>query len=100
MTTLTRRAALEASAAALGGAMVAGVVLGEHADPALSLPSAKQDAEILNLALLLEYVQSAFYAEALRRAALTGELQTFAQTAAAHETEHVAALKQALGSAA
>jgi hypothetical protein len=100
MTVLTRRAALEASAVALGGAVVAGVVLGEHADPALSRPSAKQDAEILNLALLLEYVQSAFYAEALRRAALTGELRTFAQTAAAHETEHVAALEQALGSAA
>jgi rubrerythrin len=100
MTVLTRRAALEASAVALGGAVVAGVVLGEHADPALSRPSAKQDAEILNLALLLEYVQSAFYAEALRRAALTGELRTFAQTVAAHETEHVAALKQALGSAA
>jgi hypothetical protein len=100
MTVLTRRAALEASAVAIGGAMVAGVVLGEHADPALSRPSAKQDAEILNLALLLEYVQSAFYAEALRRAALTGELQTFAQTAAAHETEHVAALEHALGSAA
>ena len=51
-----------------------GVVLGEHAEPALSRPSATQDAEILNFALLLEHVQSAFYAEALQRAGLTGEL--------------------------
>ena len=55
---MTRKAALEAGAIALGGALVAGVVLGEHADPAISAPSAKQDAEILNFALLLEYVQA------------------------------------------
>ena len=97
---ITRRAALEASAVALGGAVVAGVVLGDHADPALSRPSAKQDAEILNFALLLEYVQAAFYAEALQRAGLTGELKTFAQTVGAHEQDHIALLKQALGSAA
>lgn len=97
---MTRKAALEAGAVALGGAMVAGVVLGEHADPALSAPSAKQDAEILNFALLLEYVQAGFHAEALQRAKLTGELRTFAQTASAHEREHIALLEQALGSAA
>ena len=68
-------------------ALVAGVVLGEHADPAISQPSAKQDAEILNFALLLEYVQAGFYAEGLRRANLTGELAEFARTAAAHETQ-------------
>ncbi len=77
---------------------MAGVVLGEHADPALSRPSAKQDAEILNFALLLEYVQ----AGVLRRSALArgsdGELKTFAETVAAHEQEHIALLKQALGS--
>ena len=77
-----------------------GVVLGEHADPASSAPSAKQDAEILNFALLLEYVQAGFHAEALQRAKLTGELQTFARTAAAHEQDHIELLKQALGSAA
>ena len=70
-----------------------GVVLGEHADPALSRPSAKQDAEILNFALLLEFIQAAFHAEGLQRAKLTGELRTFAQTAVKHEHEHVAALQ-------
>src|SRR6201991_678186 len=95
MTVMTRGALL-----ALAGATVAGVVRGDHAEPALSRPSVKQDAEILNFALLLEFIQSGFHAEGLRRAGLTGELRTFAQTAAAHEAEHVAALKAALGTAA
>ena len=72
---ITRKAALEAGAVALGGALVGGVVLGEHADPALSKPSAKQDAEILNFALLLEYVQSALSCRGLQRAQLSGELE-------------------------
>ena len=100
MMEMTRKAALEAGAVALGGALVGGLVLGEHADPALSKPSAKQDAEILNFALLLEYVQAAFHAEGLKRAGLTGELKTFAETASAHEQAHIALLKKALGSGA
>ena len=97
---ITRRTALEMSAVALGAVAVGGVVLGEHADPAVSAPSAKQDAEILNFALLLEFVQSAFYIEGLSRAGLTGELKTFAETIAAQEKEHIAFLQKALGSAA
>jgi hypothetical protein len=97
---ITRRAALEAGAVALGGIAVGGVVLGEHADPAVSAPAAKQDGEILNFALLLEYVQAAFYAEGLSRAGLTGELKTFASTVAAQEQEHIAFLRRALGSVA
>ena len=100
MNRITRRATLETAALALAGVTVGGVVLGEHADPALSRPSAKQDAEILNFALLLEFIQAAFHAEGLQRAKLTGELRTFAQTAVKHEDEHVAALQAALGSAA
>ena len=90
---ITRRAALEASAVALGGDRRRRRVLGEHADPAVSAPSAKQDAEILNFALLLEYVQAAFYTEALSRAKLTGDLKTFAATVAAQEQEHIAFLQ-------
>jgi rubrerythrin len=97
---ITRRTALEAGAVALGGIAVGGVVLGEHADPAVSAPSAKQDAEILNFALLLEHVQAAFYAEGLSRAGLTGDLKAFASTVAAQEKEHIAFLQKALGSAA
>ena len=100
MTAMTRAAALEAGALALAGVAVGGVVLGEHADPALSRPSAKQDVEILNFALLLEYVTSAFYAEALGRAGLTGDLQSFAKTLGLHERAHLDLLKQTLGAAA
>ena len=100
MTAMTRAAAMETAALAVAGVAVGGVVLGEHAEPALSRPSAEQDAEILNFALLLEYVQSAFYAEALQRARLTGELQTFATTVGFHERAHLDLLTQTLGSAA
>jgi hypothetical protein len=100
MTDLTSARALEAAALTLGGVAVGGVVLGELAEPATSRPSAKQDAEILNFALVLEYVQSGFYAEAVKRAGLSGDLLTFARTVAGHEQTHLDFLKQALGSAA
>jgi len=97
---ITRRTALEAGAVALGGIAVGGVVLGEHADPAVSAPSAKQDAEILNFALLLEYLESEFYVQSVAGGALSGELLTFATTVRDHELAHVDYLKQALGGAA
>jgi hypothetical protein len=100
MSEMTRARALEAAALTLGAAAVGGVVLGDLAEPATSRPSAKQDAEILNFALVLEYVQSAFYAEGVERAGLSGELLTFARTVAAHEKTHLNFLKRTLGSAA
>ncbi len=51
-----------------------------------------RDAEPLALALALERLQAAFYAEAAAAGTLAGELQDFATTAAAQEAEHVAAL--------
>jgi hypothetical protein len=97
---MNRAQALEAVALTVAGAAVGGVVLGEWAEPATSRPSAKQDAEILNFALLLEYVQSTFYAEAIKRGGLSGEPLTYARTVGAHEDAHLAFLKRALGSAA
>ncbi len=67
---------------------------------ATSAPSAEQDRSILNFLLLLERTQASFYAEALRRASLDGELRQFAEVAAAHERAHVAELVGLLGSAA
>jgi len=55
---------------------------------------------ILNLVLLLEYVESAFYAEARARGALRGELREFVRVVGAHEQQHLSALKDALGSSA
>jgi Ferritin-like domain len=97
---ISRGRALDAALLTAGGLAVAGVVLGRTPDTAGSRPSAKQDAEILNFALLIEYVQSSFYSEALRRAKLEGELRQFARVVSGHERAHLAFIKKALGSAA
>jgi hypothetical protein len=97
---ITRARALQSAALAVGGLAVGGVVIAELPDVADSRASAKQDATILNFALLLEYVQGGLYAEALRRGVLTGELRTYAEVVGAHERTHAALLRQALGGAA
>lgn len=86
-------------AAAAGGVAVAllGVPRPATSAPA---PSAQQDREILQLALLLERVQAGFYAEALTRLPLRGELRQFARVVHSHEQEHVAAIEAALRGAA
>ena len=55
------------------------------------------DIEALNLALLVEYTEAAFYDQALAAGALKGEVRKFAEQVAAQETEHLAFLKKALG---
>jgi rubrerythrin len=61
--------------------------------------SAATDKAILTFALLVERLQAAFYAEALRTAGLTGETLQFAQVVGKEERAHVKALEAALGSA-
>ena len=88
-------------ALASGGAIVAGgVVVAGLPKPADSAPSPAQDAEILNLALLLEYMESAFFTEASFSGKLSGELLEYAQIVRGHERAHVAFLRGALGSKA
>jgi Ferritin-like domain len=88
-------------ALASGGAIVAGgVVVASLPRSADSAPSPAQDAEILNLALLLEYMESAFFTEASFSGKLSGELLEYAQIVRGHERAHVAFLRGALGSKA
>ena len=91
----SRRRLLKRAVVAGGGLTLAGASLAPRL--ASSAPSPAQDARILNLVLLLEYVESAFYAEARAKGALSGELRTFASVVGRHEQEHVAFLKKALG---
>ena len=91
---LVRRAAVAAAGVSVAGA----AVFGRRAAVATAAPpSQAQDRRIFNFALLLEYLQAAFYKEAVRQGALKGEVRQFAEVVAEHEREHVAFLQRALG---
>ena len=60
--------------------------------------SKKNDIKILNYALTLEYLEAAFYNEALRVGGYSGAVGRFASVVAGHENTHVATLKGVLGS--
>jgi ferritin-like protein len=81
---------------ALGGAALLAVT----AAPASAAPSRSKDIAILNYALTLEYLQAAFYTEALDLGSLHGALEEQARIVGAHERGHVAALRKTLGGAA
>ena len=55
---------------------------------------------ILKYALMLEYLEAAFYKEALDGGKLKGHALAFAKKVAADEAAHVAGLKKALGAGA
>jgi rubrerythrin len=58
------------------------------------------DREVLNYALVLEYLQAAFYTEAERAGALTGRVARAAQVVGAVERAHVRAFRDILGAQA
>jgi len=91
----TRRAVLSAAGLVAGGILVAGI-----GAPALGTGSKAGDVEILNFALQLEELQAALYVQAQQHAGLTGELAQYAQVVGRHEHQHVAFLRETLGSKA
>ena len=62
--------------------------------------SPEQDVRVLNMLLLVEYTESAFYSEALQQDGLTGELRSFAEQVLEHEQAHLSLLKSVLGDSA
>jgi rubrerythrin len=89
-----RRGALVAAALGTGGALG---VLTRAAPADAAPPSAAQDRAIFNFALLLEYLQAAFYTQAVEHGGLRGDVRDFAEIVAGHERAHVAYLRKALG---
>jgi hypothetical protein len=96
---LTRRRAL-VGGGAVGAAAALAALPGSALAATRSRALASSDVDILNYALTLEYLEAAFYAEALSTGALKSGLLTFAQTAGAHEATHVATIQGVLGSLA
>lgn len=88
---LGRRGLLLLGGAALGATITAG--------PGITTAASlgEEDVRALNILLLVEHAQAAFYAEAVRRGALGSELFRYARQVRAHEEEHLGFLKRLLG---
>lgn len=98
---MAERRVTRASAMRGGFALAAGgAALALWPRDTISAPSPKQDAAILKFALVVEDLQAAFYADALSKGALTGELLEYAQVVSEHEQAHADHIRQALGAAA
>jgi rubrerythrin len=88
------RAGLVAASAA-GASLLLGPRPGERAEA-----QGAAEKRALNLALTVEYTEAEFYAEAVERGELQGELRSFAEQVSGQEDEHLAFIKSALGSSA
>ena len=78
------------------GGTVAGAVAAFAIAPTAEA-AGNQDVDVLNFALVLEYLQSSFYTEAERSKALHGKAEDAARRVGAVERAHVTAFKGLLG---
>jgi len=103
---ISRQDFFKKGALAGGGFLAGGVLFNGLISPAEAAISTRRkskanDVKILNYALTLEYLEAAFYRAALGGSIITdARVRSFAQTTGAHETAHVRALRDVLGSAA
>jgi hypothetical protein len=108
----TRRDMLKRAGFAGAGLAAGGTLLGSFLSPFEAAAaggaidwtkrkSGANDVKIGNYALTLEYLEAAFYTQAVSNGKLTdSDVATFAKTVAGHEVAHVKALKKLLGKAA
>ena len=97
---LTRAGLFTRSLAVLGALGGSAVGAAELAALSGSQRSPARDREILNFGLLIERLQAAFYAEALRGGHLRGESHQFAQVVGEEEQAHVKYVAAAVGHSA
>jgi rubrerythrin len=97
----TRGDFLRKSAIGGGSLLAGGVLMGGLPSIAQAARKSKaNDVKILQYALTLEYLEAAFYNEAVKRGNLSGDVLAVTKVVQAHENTHVAALRKALGNAA
>jgi len=94
----TRGAFFKKAAVAGGGVLSAGAITGMLPAVADARPSKRQDLQILNFALTLEYLEAAFYKEAIGSSALSGQVLQLARVLNRDEQSHVSALRQTIRS--
>jgi hypothetical protein len=96
----TRGAFLKKAGLGTGAVLAGGAFAGALPSLASAASIPASDIAILNFALTLEYLESAFYAEAVASGKLTGATLRFASVVAQHEASHVRFLKSVLKSKA
>ena len=84
--------------AVVGAGSLAGLLPAFASGAGTAIPAS--DIAILNFALTLEYLESAFYAEAVAKGKLRGETLRFAKVVANHENTRVLFLRKVLGAKA
>jgi hypothetical protein len=80
----------------LGGAAI-GATIAASPGTTTAAPLREEDVRALNILLLVEHAQAAFYTEALRRGGLEGELFRYARQVGRQEEEHLGFLTRLLG---
>lgn len=96
----TRAAFLRKAGVGVGAVLAGGAFAGALPSTAGAAGIPASDIAILNFALTLEYLEAAFYAEAVAKHKLSGETLRFAKVVANHEASHVRFLRNVLGSKA
>jgi hypothetical protein len=79
-----------------GGAMVAAATGAVAVPMIVQAQGDAEDARVLDLLLLVERTEAAFYSAALESGILDGELLEFAETVVGHEREHLAVVEGAV----